>query len=443
MVQTAFENPSGLVLAGRYRVEALLGEGGMAKVFRVRHVVIGKVLAAKILRSEYRGHERMGLRFMREAKLLSDLEHSNVISIVDFGRTDDGDAFYIMEYLEGCSLADRIDTRGALSSREALECTALAADALAAVHNLGAVHRDLTPQNIMLLDRPERIKLIDFGIAHVGPRLTAPGISLGTPDYMAPEQIGGQEPDARSDLYALGLTLFESLTGVSPFLGPTVGDTLQNQLHRPPPTLASIAPSLAGLRETQRLLVALLHKDPAERPESAAEVARRIRLAIEVDLDNPRRGTHILGSTEGAAPLPIASKASSRRRRWLNVVGAALSVGFLVGSVAAVGKHDPHVLESSRLGDMPLPPPTLAPRAPTPSAAPQVPEQTTTPAPPSAEAKPAPDEPPAKTRRRTSTRKPKARPPRPTAKPAKASRTSSAPRTPKKKRAWDLRDPFG
>lgn len=439
---TAFENPTGPVLAGRYRVEALLGEGGMARVFRVRHVVIGKVFAAKILRSDYRAHERMGLRFMREAKLLSDLEHSNVISIVDFGRTDDGDAFYIMEYLEGCSLADRIDTRGALPSREALEFTALAADALAAVHELGAVHRDLTPQNIMVLDRPERIKLIDFGIAHLGPRLTAPGISLGTPDYMAPEQIGGQEPDARSDLYALGLTLFESLTGVSPFLGPTVGDTLQNQLHRPPPTLASVQPSLAGLQETQRLLVALLDKDPEHRPGNAAEVARRIRIAIEVDLDKVRSSTQLLGSDEPKPPPQSTPPVPSPRRRWLAVLGVAVCAGFAVGGVVAAIGDEAHVLKTPALAGIPTPTQTAVP-ADRAEAAPR-PRTEPTPSPNVKPSSPSREE-SAKNRSRSRTSRPKPRKSRYEAKPMKAPRPTSSrhPKRERKKDAWDLRDPFG
>lgn len=446
-VRTACENMLGLILAGRYRVEALLGEGGMANVFRVRHVALGTTLAAKILRPEFRAHEDIPLRFAREARLLSSLDHPNVVRIMDFGKSRGGDAFYIMEHLEGCSLADRIDAQGALPSRSALESMALCADALVAVHELGAVHRDLAPQNIMLLEHAGRIKLIDFGVAHVGPRVTAPGLRLGTPEYMAPEQLQGErEPDARSDLYALGLVLFESLTGESPFLEATIVDTLRSQLHRAPPTLASVNPSLAGLRETQRLIVDLLHKDPERRPRSAAETAQRIRTAIRNDFKGPRDSTRILGSTESdMVSLPPAPANRRQRWQWAGALGAAFAAGFLGGTIVTMLQSKP------RSPDLPAPAEALMPTSPPHLGTPEPPhppramaaeaERLTQERPlartsPSTAAPEPARKSPSKMPRR-SPRKPKAKP---LGTPVRPTKTSPTP--PQSADQWDLRDPF-
>lgn len=277
----------GQVLGERYLVEALLGEGGMAQVFRVRHLIIDKVFAAKVLHAEFRSHERMAARFLREARLVSRVEHANVINIVDFGKSRSGDAFYIMDFLEGTTLGERIDRGGPMAPGEALCVAELVCQALVPVHAAGAVHRDLNPQNIFLLDRPERLKLIDFGVARVGERLTAVGTTLGTPDYMAPEQVRGGETDGRTDLYALGITLFEMLTTRLPLSGTTGAQTLQNQLEMPVPPLVEVAPALLGLGRTQALLNSLLCKDPKGRPSSAAEAAALLRTAMTHDLESP------------------------------------------------------------------------------------------------------------------------------------------------------------
>lgn len=349
----------GQVLGERYLVEAALGEGGMARVFRVRHLIIDKVFAAKVLHAEFRSHERMAARFLREARLVSKVEHANVINIVDFGKSRSGDAFYIMDFLEGTTLGERIDRGGPIAPREALCVAELVCQALVPVHAAGAVHRDLNPQNIFLLDRPERLKLIDFGVARVGQRLTAAGITLGTPDYMAPEQVRGRETDARTDLYALGMTLFEMLTTRLPLQGTTGAQTLQNQLQMPVPPLAALAPSLTGLHRTQALLDSLLCKDPQGRPSTAAEAAAAIRMAITYDFGSPAASPGRQGGL----------------RRVAKVLGGAClgggSLGLAVAGVVAAATPEPTLAEaglfaenvriSGEAGDAPEPPRSQSP----------------------------------------------------------------------------------
>ncbi len=265
----------GSVIAERYRVLELLGEGGMGAVYRAEHVLMKRVVALKVLHRSLTVVPEVVARFEREAIVAGKLEHPNVVSALDFGRMEDGSCYLTMELVSGRSLAEELQ-RGPLSLRRALEILRQVVSGLAAAHAAGVVHRDLKPDNVMLVGRDEEadlVKLLDFGIAKLdsgtpGPALTRLGAVFGTPEYMAPEQVQGAEVDARADLYAVGVILYELLTGATPF---AEGETLRRQLLEPPPPLPESVP-----RGVVALTLALLEKDPAQRPQSAEEVGLRL-----------------------------------------------------------------------------------------------------------------------------------------------------------------------
>jgi serine/threonine-protein kinase len=309
----------GEVLDRRYRIDALIGEGGMAHVYRITHTMIGKSLAAKVVRHELRNDEEVIRRFLREAQIVSSIKHPNVVDISDYGETPDGGAFCVMELLRGRTLAELIDSDGACSPEQALSITLQVCQGLQHSHEAGVVHRDLKPQNIFLCEPKSSktepvVKLLDFGVARAGDRITVAGAVLGTPEYMSPEQVRGASVDAGADLYAVGIILFELLTAAVPFRSDDVAVTMQSQLHAPTPKMTEVDPSLASLSETQALIERLMAKDRAERPATAAEVAVLLQQAMAADLgeeaaDRVVRSTLAIGSggivrTPAVAPTP-------------------------------------------------------------------------------------------------------------------------------------------
>lgn len=278
----------GDVLDRRYRIDALIGEGGMAHVYKITHTMIGKSLAAKVVRHELRNDEEVIRRFLREAQIVSSIKHPNVVDISDYGETPDGGAFCVMELLRGQTLAEAIDSKGAFSAESALAVALQICQGLEHSHETGVVHRDLKPQNIFICDpkngKEPVVKLIDFGVARAGNRITVAGAVLGTPEYMSPEQVRGESVDAGADLYALGIILFELLTAAVPYRSDDVAITMQSQLHGPTPKMTLVNPDLAGLVQTQALIERLMAKDRAERPGNAAEVAVLLQQAFTVDL---------------------------------------------------------------------------------------------------------------------------------------------------------------
>ncbi|HWU90919.1 MAG TPA: serine/threonine-protein kinase, partial [Kofleriaceae bacterium] len=219
----------GAEVDGRYRVIELIGEGGMGKVYLAEHVEIGKRVALKVLHPSYSRMPDLVERFRREARAASKIGHPNIVDVTDSGTTADGSVYFVMEYLEGVELGSVIEREGALDVARALRIAGQICRALAAAHAQGIVHRDLKPENIYLITRDgaaDVVKVLDFGIAKTTEaeaarerRLTSPGMAMGTPEYMAPEQAAGRAADARCDVYALGAILYEMVTGVPPYSG--------------------------------------------------------------------------------------------------------------------------------------------------------------------------------------------------------------------------------
>ncbi|HVK73460.1 MAG TPA: serine/threonine-protein kinase [Kofleriaceae bacterium] len=280
----------GTVLAGRYQIEAVIGDGGIGRVYRARHVRMSRRFAIKVPFGELAYDRKVRARFANEADAASRLSHPNVIGVVDVGETPEGLFYLAMDLADGTALCDVI-ARGALDERRATTIFAQIADGLAHAHDRGLIHRDLKPDNVILArggDGGEQARIVDFGLAIVGheragSRLTTEGVVLGTPHYMAPEQATDEDIDYRADLFALGLILFEMLAGCLPFDGTAVEVARQN-LGRELPTVAARAqrpvdPLLEGLVRW------LTRKQAHERPERTAQVAEIARMLLRGDRD--------------------------------------------------------------------------------------------------------------------------------------------------------------
>ena len=310
----------GTVLAGRYRIEQLLGKGGMGAVYRAEHVHMRKAVAVKVLHKEMTAFPEIVARFEREAVAAGRIEHPHVVSASDFGQLDDGSFYLALEFIEGHSLAKLVDTQGPLEPERALRIARQIAEALQAAHGVGIVHRDLKPDNVMLIAKdgdPDYVKVLDFGIAKIKvegagdqPALTQIGTVFGTPEYMSPEQARGDTVDARADLYTVGVILFEMLSGRSPFKDDDLVVVLTRHLTAdPPPLPAGIDPAIV------ELVLLLLKKSPAERVQSAAELIERIDAILGVSSASPGfAGTTPSGPMSRArsnAALDVTAVASS------------------------------------------------------------------------------------------------------------------------------------
>src|SRR5689334_4849255 len=261
----------GELIAGRFEIERLAGSGGMGEVYRAFDRESKDIVAIKLLV----GPEHA--RFDREARVLSQLEHSAVVRYVAHGETPDGDRYLVMEWLEGEDLASRI-RRGPIPYREVVALGARVADALGAAHQRGIIHRDIKPENIFLVSRElERAKLLDFGIVRIGdlPRDTATGMVVGTLGYMAPEQARGMiDIDARADVFALGCVLYECLTGTPAFYSEDLMALLVKIVIDEVPKASERCPDVPEALDD--LLARMLAKDAARRPRDGAAVAAEL-----------------------------------------------------------------------------------------------------------------------------------------------------------------------
>jgi serine/threonine-protein kinase len=326
--------PTGDVVVGRtlqrYRILEPLGSGGVGEVYRARDERLGRDVALKILRSDAADAASRD-RLRREARTLSQLNHPGISTIHDV-ETADGVDFIVMELVTGETLAARL-SRGPLSERIARVYGAEIADALAAAHDRGVIHRDLKPGNVMI-DERGRLKLLDFGLALYRPASvssadsTADALSgalVGTLPYMAPEQLLGRALDARADLYSLGVLLYEMTTGRRPFQAEPATALINEILNAPAPPPSTWAPALS--EDGSRLIQALLDKDPARRPASAAAVAATLRESRAIDRDS---------AAAAAAALETATIASVAVLPLANLTGAADQEFFVDGMTEAL-----------------------------------------------------------------------------------------------------------
>jgi serine/threonine protein kinase len=268
----------GDVIDNRYRIVSRIAAGGMGEVYRAEHVVLGKAFAVKVMHPELSEVTEFIGRFKREAIAASRIGQQNIVDISDFGRTPDGSMYSVMEFLDGRTLASHV-ADGPFPVPRIVHVGSQIARALFAAHQEEIIHRDLKPENVMLLQQPGQpdfVKVLDFGAAKVstptpGGPLTAMGMVVGTPEYMSPEQAAGLEVDHRSDIYALGLILYELLTGRPAFMGETPSVVMVMQMTAEPAPISASAP-----KQLTKLILQMLKKKPADRPQTMGEVIERL-----------------------------------------------------------------------------------------------------------------------------------------------------------------------
>ncbi len=274
----------GEVIAERYLVTDLLGQGGMGMVYLAQHVRIPQQAAIKLLKTTRGADPAQGARFRQEAEAASRIAHDRVARVYDFGTTANGDPYIAMEYVPGRTLRSMLDERGALDPGEAAQILYMIAEGLDAAHRIGILHRDLKPENIMIVEEPGgalRVKVLDFGIARIAGTsdrnaLTQVGFIIGSPAFMSPEQVRGGALDARSDVYALGLLAFVSLTGRMPFSGETLEAEMHSRLIDAPTSLSQVASQVAWPSALQQLFDRTFDRDVEQRPAGALAFAREL-----------------------------------------------------------------------------------------------------------------------------------------------------------------------
>jgi serine/threonine-protein kinase len=304
----------GRILGDRYRIVSRLGQGGMGSVYLAEHVALGKRMAVKVLRPEYSRDEELLRRFQHEARAASQIGQENIVQVFDFGHTPEGEAYFVMEALDGESLARMLHRDGPLPLARALPIFLQICRALSAAHHRGIVHRDLKPENVFVLRRSDGsdfVKVLDFGIAK-GPgapdakRVTRAGSIIGTPEYMSPEQAAAASIDQRSDVYAFGVLAYETLTGRLPFDGDTPLATLMKHQSDAPLPPRRLRPELPP--EIEEVVLRALVKRPEGRQQSMDEVAEDLaRVAMAAGLEPLR--TPVFATA--AAPL-LTNRAADR-----------------------------------------------------------------------------------------------------------------------------------
>ena len=293
-------------IVGEYRIEAKIGQGGFGAVWKAVHPLIGKLVAIKVLSHRFSVDPEMVSRFVAEARAVNQIRHHHIIDIFSFGALDDGRHYYVMEYLDGETLHQRIARDSRLPLRDALPILRALARALDAAHQKGIAHRDLKAENVFLASNPDGVfpKLLDFGIA----KLLAPegglthktrtGAPMGTPHYMSPEQCHGRDVDHRTDLYAFGVLAYVMLTGVYPLDGEDYMTILMRQVHDDPPPASSHRPELP--EGVDRAIAWLMRKDPAERPPALIDAVRILEQVANGDRAERTR----LATAETPSSLP-------------------------------------------------------------------------------------------------------------------------------------------
>jgi len=388
----------GRIINDRFRIVALIARGGMGKVYRAEQAPLGREVALKVLNPNYSGdaNPEFHKRFYLEASITAKLTHPNTVSIFDYGRTDDGIYFIVMELLEGKTLHRALREGAPFEPARALHIARQICRALREAHGLGVVHRDLKPANVFLVQHGEEtdfVKVLDFGlvknVGKTGEDLTQTGLFMGSPKYMSPEQIRGEKVDGRADIYALGVILYEMLTGKVPFDRPNPVNILMAHVHEPPPPMRQINPYTMASPLLEQVVMKCLAKDPSERFANMDELLvalKQVSIESGHDLGMSRElsglfrpatitGAHAaLSSTEAAilgdplrhaaaslpaptlppdpalapqgsraplsAPPPSTETPTSRPRLPLIIAGISLAVLVVVGIVALRESRD-------------------------------------------------------------------------------------------------------
>ncbi|MEP7052664.1 MAG: serine/threonine-protein kinase [Pseudomonadota bacterium] len=364
----------GSVVDNRYEVLSVLGEGGMGIVYEVRHRALGKHFALKALRKDLASDGEIAARFMQEARTAASVSHPGLVEITDFGSLPSGQPFFVMELLEGQSLAALIRRGGPIPAGRGVDIIRQVAEALAAAHERSIIHRDLKPDNIHITPVEggrDRVTIVDFGLARVigASRLTRAGMVFGTPHYMSPEQAMGEVTDHRADVYALGVVMYEMFTGSVPFEADSYMGVLTKHMYMAPTPPSQVA-GTGKLGALEGMLLRCLEKKPEQRYASLRDLIRDLDRLLSpgdtIALMTPRRGA-VRSLLADELELPSREEVSRRtddrlpmtRPGWLfSVIGAL----FLAGTGAVFVARS--CLTSSAQRTLPVTTSALAPTAP-------------------------------------------------------------------------------
>lgn len=371
------------VLADKYEILDVLGTGGMGVVYKARHLLMKRIVAIKMLHESLTANEVMRKRFEQEAQAISALNHPNILTVYDFGVTEDNKPYLVVEFLEGTSLEEVLNEEGALESQRVEHIFQQATSGLAQAHEKGIIHRDLKPGNIMLItvgDQKDFVKIVDFGIAklvqesteqNIG--LTATGEVFGSPLYMSPEQCRGRKLDPRSDIYSLGCVMYHALCGKRPFTAQDLPECLYKQVHETPPKFSEVAPELNIPEGLEKVVAKAMAKEPDDRFDNMTDFKQAID-AVEagtpLELSMPpgkptgtttvisteAHGVHITagapagitGNTiapessaaQTAAPTASPQKSPARNKKLIGI-GIAAAVIIIGGGVGYLATNSP------------------------------------------------------------------------------------------------------
>ena len=347
----------GATIDGRYKVEALLGEGGMGVVYRCVHTIIGKKVAMKVLRADLARDSEVTERFLNEAKAASSIGNAHIIDISDFGQFPDGAAYFVMEFLNGVPLSKLLEGGQALAVPRIVHIARQMAEGLAAAHSASIVHRDLKPDNIFLINRgtdKDFVKILDFGIAKVtsaseATKLTRAGAVFGTPHYMSPEQAAGQPVDHRGDIYSFGVILYELASGRLPFDADNFMGILTQHMYKAPVPIRALVPAPQEVPPgLEAIVLKCLSKRPEHRYQSMNELldefdkltAGAVPDAVpEMMARSGGFNVPVDYFKKGQMPAPVPATPSERpsAHRWplyAGIAGVLAAIGIVVGIFA-------------------------------------------------------------------------------------------------------------
>jgi serine/threonine protein kinase len=377
------------VVDGRYRIEAVIGQGGMGTVYRVRHVLLDKLLALKALRADLASDPEIADRFIHEARTAASVSHPDLVQISDFGTLPSGQAYFVMDLLQGVPLSALLRRYGALSPRRAVRLIHKTAAAVQAAHDAGIVHRDLKPDNVhvRVLEGDDEIKIVDFGLARVvgSHRRTRAGVVFGTPYYMSPEQASGENIGPQSDVYSLGIVFYELLTGRVPFEADTYMGVLTQHIYMKPLPLGERLGKVLDVGALEAIVLRCLEKQPGRRfgsmneliaaldaldieslplePLGSAEPPER----LDIDLDEVDSSRLVLAEPSPWRPYLLAGAFLAA------LLGAVLSRGFFMTADDVPPKS---TAQTPTVAPSPQDPPPAAPPPLLPGPAPAAPDAT-------------------------------------------------------------------
>lgn len=355
----------GTTISDRYVIDGVLGEGGMGKVYRAHHKVIGKTVAIKILHAELARDKAAVGRFVREAQAASSVGNPHIIDVADFGETEDGSTYFVMEYLDGPSLTDLIESHEALNADQVCDLTLQLCDGLEAAHRQEIVHRDLKPDNITLVEQGNNkqfCKILDFGIAKVNTsasstKLTMAGAVFGTPHYMSPEQAAGAAVDHRTDIYSLGVMMYEMTSGQLPFHADNFMGILTQHMYKAPVPIRAMVGAPECSPGLEAVILKCLSKKPDARYQSMADLADDVRRVQQGEVPT---AVHDMMARSGGFNVPAdyfqagrtnAPELPTGKRQQMKPA----QIAMIAGIIAAVGLVGFVLLKNNQSDAQPAP----------------------------------------------------------------------------------------